>query len=196
MDTAETVRLLGNSLSLDFANSVDWSVDGEPVRDEVLKTPADLRRWGLRLGLGESKKPDDDEFARALELRAALHRAFVAIAHGGRPRPQHLSTIAEHQAEATASARIEQAPDGSYRLTWPRTDPRRTRFAVVIDAVALLADPERVKRLRHCPGHDCGWVFLDLSGRRRWCSMDTCGSRAKMRRLYERQKRELQPARR
>jgi predicted RNA-binding Zn ribbon-like protein len=26
--------------------------------------------------------------------------------------------------------------------------------------------------------------------------MDTCGSRAKMRRLYERQKRELQPARR
>jgi predicted RNA-binding Zn ribbon-like protein len=188
MDTPETVRLVGNSLCLDFANSVDWSVDGEPVKDEVLGTPADLRRWGLRLGLGESKKPGVDELARAHELRTALHGAFTATAHGGHPRPAHLKTIAEHHAEAMTAARIEQAPDGAYKPTWPRGDPRRTRFAVVTDAVALLADPERLKRLRHCPGHDCGWVFLDLSGRRRWCSMDTCGSRAKMRRLYERQR--------
>jgi len=70
------------------------------------------------------------------------------------------------------------------------------RLAVAADAAALLADPARLARVRRCPGHDCGWLFLDLSGRRRWCSMDTCGSRAKMRRLYERRKRELQPARR
>ena len=62
------------------------------------------------------------------------------------------------------------------------------RFAVAADAVALLADPARLARLRRCPGRDCGWVFLDTSGRRRWCSMATCGSREKMRRMYARQK--------
>ena len=196
MNTPETVRLLGNSICLDFANSVDWSLEGEPVKDEVLNTPADLRRWARRVGLGDSARPDDQELARALRLRAVLHHTFAAIARGREPRPEHLSAIATHHAEATAAARIKRTDDGAYALRWPRSDARRTRFAVVADAVALLGDPERVGRLRLCPGHDCGWVFLDVSGRRRWCSMDTCGSRAKMRRLYERRKRELQPARR
>jgi predicted RNA-binding Zn ribbon-like protein len=62
------------------------------------------------------------------------------------------------------------------------------RFAVVTDAVALLADGERLARLRRCPGRDCGWLFLDTSGRRRWCSMGACGSREKMRRMYARQR--------
>jgi predicted RNA-binding Zn ribbon-like protein len=188
MDTPETVRLLGNALSLDFANSVDWSAEGEPTRDEVLKTPEDLRRWGIRLGLDDSKRPGPKELRRALELRAALHPAFAAIAHGDHPDPAHLATITAHHAEATAAARLERADDGEWRLAWPQTDPRRTRFAVATDAIALLADANRLQRVRHCPGHDCGWVFLDLSGRRRWCSMETCGSRAKMRRLYERRR--------
>ena len=62
------------------------------------------------------------------------------------------------------------------------------RFAVAADAVALLADPARIARLHRCPGRDCGWVFLDTSGRRRWCSMATCGSREKMRRMYARKR--------
>jgi predicted RNA-binding Zn ribbon-like protein len=64
------------------------------------------------------------------------------------------------------------------------------RFAVAADAVALLADPARIARLHRCPGRDCGWIFLDISGRRRWCSMATCGSREKMRRMYERKRAE------
>ena len=64
------------------------------------------------------------------------------------------------------------------------------RFAVAADAVSLLADPTRMARLHRCPGRDCGWVFLDMSGRRRWCSMATCGSREKMRRMYARKRAE------
>jgi predicted RNA-binding Zn ribbon-like protein len=33
--------------------------------------------------------------------------------------------------------------------------------------------------VRTCPS--CGWLFLDARGRRRWCSMATCGNRAKVR---------------
>ncbi|HET7305552.1 MAG TPA: CGNR zinc finger domain-containing protein [Segeticoccus sp.] len=31
-----------------------------------------------------------------------------------------------------------------------------------------------------CPGDDCGWLFLNPGGRRRWCSMSPCGNRAKV----------------
>ncbi len=62
------------------------------------------------------------------------------------------------------------------------------RFAIAVDAVSLLSDGERLARLVRCPGHECGWLFLDRTGRRRWCSMAACGSREKMRRLYARRK--------
>jgi predicted RNA-binding Zn ribbon-like protein len=189
MDTPETVKLLGGALSLDFANSVDWSTDGEPVKDEVWKTPENLRRWGIRLGVGDSA-PDDRELRRALKLRAALHATFATLAHGEEPSAEWLERIERDHAEAARAGQLAGADDSAWRLAWPEDDPRRVRFAAVVDAVTLLADADRLARVRHCPGHDCGWLFLDTSGRRRWCSMDTCGSRAKMRRLYERQKRE------
>lgn len=186
-NTPETVKLLGGLPCLDFANSVDWSAEGELVKDEVLNTADDLGRWGVRLRLGDSA-PDDSELRRALDLRAALHPTFAAIAHGREPDEAHLDRIARHHAQAAAAARIAEGEDGAWRLDWPPGEPRTVRFAVVVDAVALLADRERLERVRHCPGHNCGWLFLDVSGRRRWCSMETCGSRAKMRRLYERQR--------
>jgi predicted RNA-binding Zn ribbon-like protein len=56
------------------------------------------------------------------------------------------------------------------------------------DALARLAEPivESVAaggtgRLRICANDGCRWVFADTSrtGRRRWCSMASCGNRAK-----------------
>jgi predicted RNA-binding Zn ribbon-like protein len=46
-----------------------------------------------------------------------------------------------------------------------------------------------VSTVRACPGHDCGWLFLDPRGRRRWCTMAVCGNRAKARRHAARTKR-------
>ncbi|MEV4423377.1 CGNR zinc finger domain-containing protein [Patulibacter sp. NPDC049589] len=45
-------------------------------------------------------------------------------------------------------------------------------------------------RLRACDGHDCVLWFHDTSrsGRRQWCSMATCGNRAKARRHHARSK--------
>jgi predicted RNA-binding Zn ribbon-like protein len=188
MDTPDTVNLLGGTLCLDFANSVDWSADGEPVKDEVLTTPRDLSLWGLRLGLGRVVGADAFELAAAHSLRRSLHRVFARIALEGEPEGADLSLIAAVHAEGLAAGRLGRDESGAWRLRWPGSDPRRVRFAVAADAVALLGDAERLSRVRHCPGHDCGWLFLDTSGRRRWCSMETCGSRAKMRRLYERRR--------
>jgi predicted RNA-binding Zn ribbon-like protein len=44
------------------------------------------------------------------------------------------------------------------------------------------------RRLKTCPGHDCGWAFYDHSRNQtgRWCSMSVCGGRAKARAHYRR----------
>jgi len=185
--TPETIKLYGGRLSLDFANSVDWTDDHVPIGvEEGIGDAGELGRWGRRLGI-ESGAASVAELERALGLRGALHLTFAAIAHGKAPPAGALERIVADHAEASAAARLV-AGDGAWRLDWPAGESRRVRFAVVVDAVALLADPERLARVRQCPGRDCGWLFLDVSGRRHWCSMATCGSRAKMRRLYARQR--------
>ena len=52
-------------------------------------------------------------------------------------------------------------------------------------ASELLVSPAHA-RVRRCPGTGCGWLFVDRSGRRRWCTMSTCGNRSKARRFAAR----------
>jgi predicted RNA-binding Zn ribbon-like protein len=190
--TPETIKLWGGTLCLDFANSVDWTDRDEPVSaaTDALHDPGALGRWGRRMGIVRGRPPATDgaELEAALALRLVLHRLFSALAEGRRPRRDDLATLAGVHAEAAGAARLATAEDGAWRLRWPASDPRAVRFAVAVDAVALLADPARLARVHRCPGPSCGWLFLDTSGRRRWCSMSTCGSRVKMRRLYERRR--------
>ena len=58
---------------------------------------------------------------------------------------------------------------------------------IVLAAAELLTSPQRLK-IRACAAEDCGWLFLDTSrsGRRRWCTMQSCGNRAKARRFHAR----------
>lgn len=186
--TPETIKLQGGSLSLDFANSVDWTEDDAevPTTDALLEADS-LDRWGARLGVaGRPGDPNELELARG--LRTALHHIFSALARQQEPDPFTLSRLRFAYAQAVAAGTLTPREDGGFGLGWREDEPRRVRFAVAADAVALLADPARIARLHRCPGRDCGWVFLDTSGRRRWCSMATCGSREKMRRMYERKR--------
>jgi predicted RNA-binding Zn ribbon-like protein len=199
----ETIQLWGGALCLDFVNSVDYDADDRPLPEhEALTAPADLARWARRLGVSRGRRllaVDEAELHAARASRADLYAVLAAVARGGAPPPAALANVAREHAEAAAHARLAAGEGDAtvWRPEWPARDPRRVRFAVATDAVALLGDPERLARLCRCPGRDCGWLFLDTSGRRRWCSMSACGSREKMRRMYARQRsRRGDPARR
>jgi predicted RNA-binding Zn ribbon-like protein len=186
----ESVHLWGDTLSLNYANTVDWSATDEHVRpddSDVLRTGELLVRWGQRLTqLGdEPQSVSAAELRRARELRDAVHRIFSETSRLHEPAEGDLTTLLTTYGEAARSASL-LAQNGAYELAWPQDGPRQIRFAVALDAMALLHDRTRLRRVTRCPGRGCGWLFLNLSGRRRWCSMSTCGSREKMRRLHER----------
>jgi predicted RNA-binding Zn ribbon-like protein len=187
MQVPETIKLMGGTPALDFANSADWTEAGEPIEDALLE-PDSLERWGRRV-LGASVPAGEDELAAARELRPALRAVLIAGAHGEAPDPAARDLLLRTYAEAVAAAHLAQR-DGAYVLDWPGDDPRKVRFAVAADAISLLADADRLARIHVCPGRNCGWLFLNKSGRQRWCSMATCGSRAKMRAMYARRQLE------
>jgi predicted RNA-binding Zn ribbon-like protein len=186
--TPETIKLRGGALALDFANSVDWTEQlvEVPAADALLE-PDSLDRWGARMGVA-GRLGGPEELERARGLRTALHAIFSALAREEAPDERPLARLRSAYAQAVAAGTLVRKEDGRFGIDWPSDEPCRVRFAVAADAVALLADPARTVRLHRCPGRDCGWIFLDTSGRRRWCSMDSCGSREKMRRMYARRK--------
>jgi predicted RNA-binding Zn ribbon-like protein len=190
--TPESIKLLGGTLALDFANSVDWTENDTPIEaTDALVDSDSLDRWGRRMEVfGRPGGPEELELARG--LRHALHGIFSALAREIEPDDFSLSRLRFAYASAVAAGALVRRDEGDFGLDWAADEPRRVRFAVAADAVALLSDPARMARLHRCPGRDCGWVFLDVSGRRRWCSMATCGSREKMRRMYARKRAALE----
>jgi predicted RNA-binding Zn ribbon-like protein len=168
------VRVAGH-VALDFCNTLaGW---GEPESKDYLRGYAELALWARDAGLVDPEAADrlrsraePEVLARALRLREALHEA-VLMGDGW-------DTVAEEAELAAACARL--TPEG-WRL------PERVDLPVLAiareAAEFLLSDHAAV---RACPGRQCGWLFLDPRGRRRWCSMATCGNRAKQRRFGER----------
>lgn len=194
--TPETIRLVGGSLCLDFVNTTEWAGPGIP-RDgamDVFGEPDALTRWGRRLGVLAPRARvavSDAELASARDLRAAIHEVFAAVAAGDGPSEEGVDRLGAVYADAVRAGRMRSGDEG-WRLTWP-DDAAAVRYAAVADAVALLTDTSRLRRVRQCPGRNCGGLFVDLSGQRKWCSMEACGSREKMRRLYHRQKAAARP---
>jgi predicted RNA-binding Zn ribbon-like protein len=181
MQTAAEVPLVGGHVTLDFVNTAEER--GHPAAADVLRTPADLRIWGRRLGVLSTAASAADELrelGRALTARELLHTLLVARVNDAKPKRAQLAQLSALVAEAHAAATLEQSGDGRVEWRWPKTDLASVRHVSVTGAIELLR-AEPTGRLKQCPGDQCGWLFLDTSkrGNRRWCSMRECGQEAK-----------------
>ncbi|NJP49205.1 zf-CGNR multi-domain protein [Streptomyces sp. SBST2-5] len=154
---------------------------GVHARFEVLHTPADLVTWAgqSRLADGLDLTVDEAELARARALRNALFLLTADRAHGRPLRHEHLDLINAAAAEPPLVSRL--TADGS-RSWAPGATGTQLLSTVARDAIDLFSGPH-AHRIRECAAHDCRLLFVDTSrpGRRRWCAMEHCGNRAKVR---------------
>jgi predicted RNA-binding Zn ribbon-like protein len=88
------------------------------------------------------------------------------------------------------------APDGVSMGHRHDGDPLDGALARLAETVAREVSQGHPERLRVCANTECRWVFHDTSrsGRRRWCTMATCGNRAKVARHRQRQRDADAPA--
>jgi predicted RNA-binding Zn ribbon-like protein len=194
------LELVGGRVCLDFVNTVDPRVGGKP--QDYLASYADLVRWAEHAHLlapdqvatlldTAARRPKDAQaiFERAITLREILYRLFSAIAARKLPDPADLAAMQAAYVESQAKASLVPA-SGGLAWRWPTgTDALDQVLWPIVRSAIELATSSEVRRVKECPGlGDCGWLFVDTSksGRRRWCSMESCGSRAKMRTYYAR----------
>lgn len=81
--------------------------------------------------------------------------------------------------------RLDGVTSGAAEWSFGETGLELPMLAFAWSAYGLL-DSGLGRQVDACPGPGCGWLFLDRTGRRRWCSMRWCGNRSKARRHAER----------
>ncbi|MFI0134711.1 CGNR zinc finger domain-containing protein [Streptomyces luteogriseus] len=163
---------------------LELTVTGGPgafARWEVLHEPADLVTWA-----GRSRLPDGldltvtaAELERARTLRDAVFLLAADRAHGHPLPAAQLDVVNAAAAAPPLVARI--APDGT-RAWAPGATGTQLLATVARDAIDLFTGPH-ADRVRECGAHNCHLLFVDTSrpGRRRWCAMEHCGNREKVR---------------
>ncbi|MFH8936670.1 CGNR zinc finger domain-containing protein [Streptomyces griseosporeus] len=153
----------GLALVESLVNTLDIESGGDAL---------DTAEGRARFGLAE---PD---VAAARELRESLRVALLA--HAGHPPHRAVTPLGELLAAAPLVVTVDER-DGSASLAAADEGPLLSRVAAAV-AEAVVAGSWT--RLKACEAVTCHWAYYDRSpaGRGRWCSMQVCGARAKMRR--------------
>lgn len=199
---AGSLALVGGVACLNFANTS--SGRGTPRHLEHLRSYDLLLVWAEHAGLltvtqrqslSDLSAPQPAAAARvlrrALDLREAIYATAEALAHRMPPPADALAIVNQELSRAMSQATIRFDASG-FAWDWRDAGPTLDRplWPIARSAAELLTGPAH-EQVKQCPGAHCGWVFLDLTKnhRRRWCEMEVCGSRAKVRRYRERRRR-------
>ena len=205
-------KRVGGSLCLDFINTVRGRISRSTSRSskdyadcvvgERLDSYDALLHWGTLVGvlttreaksLSQSASATPGKAAAVLErsrtVREAMYRVFKAALEGWVPRPADLAALNRELQIARAHERLAASPRP--RWEWDETMSLDRVLWPVVRAAGELLTSADLERLGQCPGHECGWLFLDTSraGRRQWCDMAQCGNLAKVRRFRQKRRR-------
>jgi predicted RNA-binding Zn ribbon-like protein len=175
------------SFALDFAYT--GGIGGDSA-SELLHAPDDLTTWlRERFPVAISSARSRDLFD-AISLRGAIGRMAQSAAHGEPMRSADIDLVNLY----AATPDIPPVIAGGSRQAGRSVQAVGQALSTIARDAVDLFDPANAGRIRECSGSDCQVVYLDTSraATRRWCSMQRCGNRAKVR--AHRARRAVQPA--
>jgi predicted RNA-binding Zn ribbon-like protein len=199
-------KFRGGQLSLDFINSVDGRVElnsnSYTILEEKIKNYKDLVEWAKTIGIlkeatarslislvSKKGKETDRVFERAIKLRETLYRIFINVIKNRKPLKEDIEVLNNECSAAREQQKLVYASGEFYWNYELADEPDIMIWQVALSGAELLLS-DKLKRVKQCPGDNCGWLFLDSSknGSRQWCDMKDCGNVAKVRRYREKRK--------
>ncbi|MGU9542303.1 CGNR zinc finger domain-containing protein [Bacillus cereus] len=194
MQDKKQFPLISGNLSLDLVNTelvrrgqrYDLLITNEDVLEWLHVIKVNLPFWNEKTFIRIQERTNQVT-SSILEVREVLRKQFEAIAD-----QQEISndfiTYLEKQ--------IEKAP-----FTYKIIEPQLVSIPVgeiedilasliAFDALTLIAENKLIF-LKRCSNPDCVLLFIDKSGKRKWCSMKICGNRKKVAKFQDRKFEEV-----
>ncbi len=181
MDSVD-FHFFGNALWVDFLNTEPARPGGG--RNDLISTPDAFVRWARAASLIISEdvfQPDEIWLEDALRFRTTLRNGAEALIADRNPPTATIAAVNEKLARSPVVSTLIKGGSG-----WEvkRRSDARSADALLGRLAADFAETlasGRTDRLRQCEHPSCVMMFIDTSknGKRRWCSMETCGNREK-----------------
>ena len=165
------------SLALDFAYT--GGLDSAEPEWLTVQDASGLNDWLVERFPEVAPTAAEHEFRDAGTLRAAIGRLARRASRSEALAPDDVDIVNLF----AATPDIPPALAGGGRQAGRgRARPQQALGSIARDAVRLFG-PDADGRIRQCSADDCDLVYLDTSRsrNRRWCSMQRCGNRAKVR---------------
>lgn len=173
--------LLSGHPSLDLVNT---ELVRRGIRHDLLIRPDDLTAWLEALHMKESlpslqhasSEITKEALNKVKEFRMVVRDMYERLADGQEVTRSWIRLMEACIANAPLSyhfidGRLVPVPLG--------TDIDATLSLVALDALRLLEAGE-LAYLHRCSNPECVLLYVDRSGRRKWCSMKICGNRIKV----------------
>jgi predicted RNA-binding Zn ribbon-like protein len=203
-EVIDNMRLDGGSLCLDFVNTIPDRVDG--TNRDHLQNFSDLLYWAKKAGTvdsiiytaleraaGSNERKSKDFFHEAIALRDLIYSIFHPITQQRKVKPTDLETF--NKISSRYYKFLELRPvKGHFVEYWNlEADDFLNITASIVKSARDLLLLNKTDKIKECS--NCGWLFLDTTknGKRRWCSMEDCGSNVKAREYYHRNKENKLP---
>ncbi|WP_152397568.1 CGNR zinc finger domain-containing protein [Paenibacillus cellulositrophicus] len=173
--------LLSGHPSLDLVNT---ELVRRGIRHDLLIRPEDLTAWLEALNMKESlpslqhasSEITKEVLNKVKEFRIVVRDMYERLADGQEVTRSWIHLMEACIANAPLSyhfidGRLVPVPRGS--------DIDAILSLVALDALRLLEAGE-LAFLHRCSNPECVLLYVDRSGRRKWCSMKICGNRIKV----------------
>jgi predicted RNA-binding Zn ribbon-like protein len=171
--------MVNSDLVIDFVNTAEF----DPERED-LATPAALIEWLSGRGLEPGVRATKAEFEEARGVREAIRE--LLLAHNEVEVDVNRATAVLDAAAQRASLGVRFV-DGGARAEPAAAGVRGALGRILAEVSVGMADGTW-ERMKACRADDCRWAFLDTAKNRSraWCSMQSCGNRAKVAAYRER----------
>ncbi|MET9232094.1 ABATE domain-containing protein [Lentzea sp. NPDC003310] len=170
-------------VALDLVDTQALCLD--PVRDLIADEAEHARWWALQADRLPDAAPPAISATR--RLRALLRSLFEAALTGATPDPALVADLNAVAAAVPTSPRLDGwGAQARASVRWHDDYNGHPALAAIAgESIRLLADPERLGKLRACANPACSMMFLAENKRRMWCAANVCGNRARVARHYE-----------
>lgn len=184
MDSKSPFLYVANNLAIDFVNT---TIQKFGIPYELLNNKSDLLLWVKSAGINLQTQVAEIDLKNIYQFREALKTLFEAKMQNSRLPESAIIILNSHLKNAPTQQQLEQNT-ASVEL-----QPLNAHLSVsevlgeIARQAALILVSTNNLPIKSCASEKCILMFLDTSKakKRRWCSMEICGNRAKAATYYQ-----------
>jgi len=173
-----TINKRREDLLLDQNKTYEWLVENQLLQDSDSKAL-------------ESAETMQSLMKELQSLRNLCEMVMVEIEQHGKLSPYAIEQLQKMAEQLQVIVAVVPSAEKVELIHQGATLFDHVRYHI-LHSILYTLEHVQVDRIRKCEHDDCILHFLDTSkaGKRRWCSMETCGNRQKAAEFYARRKKQ------